>query len=63
MNKYSLYCTRKCPIGKPKSDDILWHSNSAFDAAFDMQQFVNKCSLNCKYEKERRKYDEENNQS
>lgn len=63
MNKYSFYCTRECPIGKSKSDDILWRSNSAFDAAFDMQQFVNKCSLTCKYENKRREFDKKENKT
>ena len=57
MTKYSLYCIRECPIGKPKSDEFLSHSNSASDTALDMQDFVEKCKLDCKYQNERRNYD------
>ena len=45
MTKYSLYCIRECPIGKPKSDEFLKANNSGIDAAIDMQFFVDKCVM------------------
>lgn len=59
MEKYSLYCIRECPIGKPKCAEISDRNNSAFGAAFDMQYFVKGClEKGCQYEKERLEYDE-----
>lgn len=54
MEKYSLFCIRECPIGKKQSDEFLSQNNSAYDAALDMQDFVDKCKRTCKFEKERR---------
>jgi len=53
MEKYSLYCIKKCLIGKDVSDKIIAKSNSAFDAAFDMQAFVDKCEKTCLHKAER----------
>lgn len=60
---YSLYCINECPIGKKQSDEYLSQNNSAYDAAIDMQFFVNRCICTCKYEKERRAYDKKENNS
>lgn len=58
MSKYSMYCIEKCPIGKKQSDKFLEDAESAWDAAFDMQMFVNKClEKGCPYEKERQEKD------
>lgn len=58
MSKYSLYCTQECAVGKPQSDKFLAQNNSAFDAAIDMQNFVDRCQEGgCKYEKERIEFD------
>lgn len=59
MIKHSNYCISGCPIGKAESDKILNESESAFDAAFDMRCFVDKCILTCPYKKLREKFDEE----
>lgn len=63
MKTYSLYCINECPIGKKQSDEYLSQNNSAYDAAIDMQFFVNRCICTCKYEKERRAYDKKENNS
>lgn len=58
MTKYSLYCIRECPIGKPKADEFLKANNSGIDAAIDMQFFVDKCVMaGCAHEGERQEYD------
>ena len=32
-----------CPYGSEKKDEFLSNNNSAFDAAIDMEAFVNEC--------------------
>lgn len=57
MNKYNLYCTAECPVGKPTAERLLRENNSAIDAALDMQGFVNKCAAaGCQYEAEKAAY-------
>lgn len=57
MKTYSFYCIWECPIGKPASDNIIAESGSAFDAAFDMQMFVDEYKKTCSHEAERIAYD------
>ena len=46
LEQYS-YCSSDCPIGRNKRDALLRDCESASDAAFDMRDFVHKCSKNC----------------
>lgn len=52
---FSLYCIKKCPVGKEKSDKILANCESVWDASSDMKKFVSKCQ--CKYRKEKEDYE------
>lgn len=45
----SAYCIKECPLGKEKSRELLDKNNSAYDAALDMQFFVDKCIKTCPY--------------
>ena len=42
-----LYCDKKCPVGCNKRSLLLRECESALDAAYDMKQFVNRCSETC----------------
>ena len=46
LAQYS-YCSSTCPIGRNKRDVLLQDCESASDAAFDMREFVHKCSKTC----------------
>ena len=52
---FSLYCIKKCPIGKEKSSKFLTDCESVWDASSDMKKFVSECQ--CKYRKEKEDYD------
>lgn len=39
-----------CPYGKEKEEYFLKSNNSAFDAAYDMMNFVNACYSNKYYD-------------
>lgn len=55
--KHSLYCTEKCPLGKTVAEWLLKENDSALNAALEMQDFVEKCSvLLCKYKAEKAAY-------
>ena len=43
-------CSDKCPKGRAFLKQVLNDNNSAFDAAVDMWQFVDKCRDTCDYE-------------
>jgi hypothetical protein len=43
------FCIKGCPIGIEKSRELLDKNNSAYDAAMDMQFFVDKCIKTCPY--------------
>ena len=47
----NMYCIKKCPLGKQKSKEFLNYNNSAYDAAIDMQLFVENCKTTCAYNK------------
>jgi hypothetical protein len=50
-------CIEDCPIGKAKSQELLAGCNSAYDAAMDFIDFVNKCSKECQYKNNLNKED------
>jgi hypothetical protein len=39
----------KCPIGKKASSDLLNTCDSAFDAAYDFEAFIENCTKTCQY--------------
>lgn len=49
------FCYEHCGIGKAASDNFLNLNNSAFDAAFDFQGFVENCFKTCPYKSEHEK--------
>lgn len=44
------YCIKECPIGKPKSTELLESADSIFDAVSDFKSFVENCTKTCKYQ-------------
>ena len=42
-----VYCDCKCPLGIKRRNEFLNSSNSAFDAALDMRDFVENCAKTC----------------
>ncbi len=56
--KFPTYCTEKCSLGKTVAEWLLKENDSALNAALEMQDFVEKCSvILCKYKTEKAAYD------
>lgn len=52
---YSMYCIKECPLGIEQSKRFIERCESAWDAVFDMQKYIDHCD--CPYESERQEYD------
>lgn len=52
-NEKTNYCWKVCPSGKAFFDELMKTSESAFDMAFDFDEFRKKCYEDCPHQKDR----------
>lgn len=43
------YCYEKCEKGQVAANELIWRSESVFDAAFDFEYFCKDCFETCPY--------------
>jgi hypothetical protein len=43
-----IYCAEECPIGKAKKKELLNTHDSVYDAAIELDNFVEICKQTCK---------------
>ena len=41
------YCNFVCEKGCKQKRELIWNSESVFDAVFDMQEFIKDCEKTC----------------
>ena len=48
----STYCYEKCEKGNVFAKEIIWKSESVFDAVFEFNCFVKECFKTCPHKEE-----------
>ena len=57
----STYCNDVCPIGKAAKEVFLDLNNSAYDAVFDFNYFVDNCQNRCPFKHSKQVINAKNN--